>query len=104
LAREELGLDPNALGSPWLAAGSSFIAFVLGALIPVLPFLFTSGAAASAASAALSLLALFGVGALISIFTARGPIASGLRMLGIGLLASAITYWVGALLGVSVAG
>jgi VIT1/CCC1 family predicted Fe2+/Mn2+ transporter len=52
----------------------------------------------------LSCLALFGVGALISIFTARGPITSGLRMLGIGLLASAITYAVGWLLGVSIAG
>lgn len=104
LAREELGLDPNALGSPWLAAGSSFAAFVLGAAVPVLPYLLTSATVASVLSAALSLLSLFGVGALISIFTARGPIASGLRMLGIGVLASAITYGVGWLLGVSVAG
>jgi VIT1/CCC1 family predicted Fe2+/Mn2+ transporter len=52
----------------------------------------------------LSCLALFAVGALISIFTARGPLSSGARMLGIGLLASAITYFVGSLLGVSVAG
>jgi VIT1/CCC1 family predicted Fe2+/Mn2+ transporter len=51
-----------------------------------------------------SCLALFGVGALISIFTARGPMPSGLRMLGIGLLASVITYSVGWLLGVTVAG
>jgi VIT1/CCC1 family predicted Fe2+/Mn2+ transporter len=104
LAREELGLDPNALGSPWVAAGSSFVAFVIGASVPVFPYLFTSGTAASLASALFSLLALFGVGALISIFTARGPIATGLRMLGIGLLASAITYGVGWLLGVSMTG
>jgi VIT1/CCC1 family predicted Fe2+/Mn2+ transporter len=104
LAREELGLDPSQLGSPWTAAGSSFLAFVVGAFIPVLPYLFTSGSAAWAASGLLSCLALFGVGALISIFTARGPLASGLRMLGIGLLASAITYSVGWLLGVSVSG
>jgi VIT1/CCC1 family predicted Fe2+/Mn2+ transporter len=104
LAREELGLDPSQLGSPWAAAGSSFLAFVVGAFIPVSSYLFTSGKAAWAASSLLSCLALFGVGALISIFTARGPFASGLRMLGIGLLASAITYSVGWLLGVSVSG
>ena len=104
LAREELGLDPTSLGSPWVAAGSSFAAFVLGASVPVLPYLFTSGTAAWTSSALCSLAALFGVGALISIFTARGPVVSGLRMLGIGLLASAITYGVGWLLGVSVAG
>jgi VIT1/CCC1 family predicted Fe2+/Mn2+ transporter len=104
LAREELGLDPSQLGSPWAAAGSSFLAFVIGAFVPVLPYLFSAGATAWLASALLSCLALFGVGALISIFTARGPMLSGLRMLGIGLLASAITYSVGWLLGVSVTG
>jgi VIT1/CCC1 family predicted Fe2+/Mn2+ transporter len=104
LAREELGLDPTELGSPWIAAGSSFVAFIIGAFVPVLPYLFIQGTTAWIASGLLSCLALFGVGALISIFTARGPIVSGLRMLGIGLLASVITYSVGWLLGVSVAG
>jgi len=104
LAREELGLDPTELGSPWTAAGSSFFAFILGAFIPVLPYLFTQGTTAWLTSGVLSCLALFGVGALISIFTARGPVISGLRMLAIGLLASVITYSVGWLLGVSVAG
>jgi VIT1/CCC1 family predicted Fe2+/Mn2+ transporter len=104
LAREELGLDPSELGSPWMAALSSFLAFVVGALVPVIPYLFTSGTAAWVGSSLLSCLALFVVGAVISIFTARGPILSGLRMLGIGLLVSAITYTVGWLLGVSVTG
>ena len=104
LAREELGLDPSALGSPWAAAGSSFVAFVLGALVPVLPYVFTAGASAVSLSAVFSCLALFFIGALISIFTARGPLLSGARMLGIGLLASAITYGVGWLFGISVAG
>ena len=104
LAREELGLIPSELGSPWAAAGSSFLAFVIGALVPVLPYMFISGLSASIASTILSCFALFGVGAIISIFTARGPLISGLRMLGIGLCASAITYGVGWLLGVSVAG
>jgi VIT1/CCC1 family predicted Fe2+/Mn2+ transporter len=104
LAREELGLDPSQLGSPWVAAGSSFVAFILGAIVPVLPYLFTAGTTAWTLSGLLSCLALFSVGALISIFTARGPLVSGLRMLAIGLFASAITYSVGWLLGVSVAG
>jgi VIT1/CCC1 family predicted Fe2+/Mn2+ transporter len=104
LAREELGLDPSQLGSPWSAAASSFVAFIVGALVPVLPYLFVAGQGAWIASALLSCLALFGVGALLSIFTARGPLLSGLRMLVIGLLASGITYLVGWLLGVSVAG
>ena len=104
LAREELGLDPSALGSPWVAAFSSFSAFVIGALFPVIPYLFISGTAAWGASALLSCLALFIVGAVISIFTARGPIRSGLRMLGIGLLASGVTFGAGWLFGVTVAG
>jgi vacuolar iron transporter family protein len=104
LAREELGLDPSELGSPWMAAVSSFLAFVMGALVPVIPYLFTSGPSAWLASVLVSGLALFAVGAVISIFTAAGPILSGLRMLGIGLLASAVTFGVGRLLGVSMAG
>lgn len=102
LAREELGLDPAGLGSPWTAAMSSFVAFVLGAFVPVAPYLLTSGTKAWIASASLSFCALFSVGAVLSIFTARGPLPSGARMLAIGLLVSAITYSVGWLLGVSV--
>jgi VIT1/CCC1 family predicted Fe2+/Mn2+ transporter len=104
LAREELGLDPAGLGSPWTAAGSSFFAFVIGAFVPLAPYLFTSGIPARFTSAGLSFLALFGVGATISIFTARGPLRSGLRMVGIGLIVSMITYFVGWAFGVSVAG
>ncbi|HEY1234814.1 MAG TPA: VIT1/CCC1 transporter family protein [Candidatus Binatia bacterium] len=104
LAREELGLDPTGLGSPWTAAMSSFIAFVLGAFVPVAPYLLTSGTKAWIGSALLSFCALFSVGAVLSIFTSRGPLRSGARMLGIGFLVSAITYSVGWLLGVSVSG
>jgi VIT1/CCC1 family predicted Fe2+/Mn2+ transporter len=103
LAREELGLDPSELGSPWGAAASSFFAFVTGAIIPVLPYLLTSGRDALVASAVLSCLALFGIGAVLSAFTARGVLSSATRMLGIGLVASTITYGIGWLLGVSVA-
>lgn len=101
LAREELGLDPSELGSPWVAALSSFVSFVVGAFIPVLPYLLSGGATAVLLSAALSFAALFGVGALVSIFTARGPLVSGGRMVAIGVLVSAITYGVGWLFGVS---
>jgi VIT1/CCC1 family predicted Fe2+/Mn2+ transporter len=104
LAREELGLDPSELGSPWGAAASSFLSFAIGAVVPVLPFLAFSGRTAFAASAAASGLALLGVGALLSIFTARGPLPSGLRMLGIGLVAALVTFSIGRWLGVSVAG
>lgn len=104
LAREELGLNPSELGSPWTAALSSFFAFVIGAFVPVAPYLISSGMIGWSASALLSSLALFAVGALLSIFTARGPLVSGARMLCIGLIVSAITYSVGWLLGVSVAG
>ena len=104
LAREELGLDPSGLGSPWTAAMSSFFAFVAGAFVPVAPYLLTSGTKAWIASALLSFCALFSVGAVLSIFTARGPLRSGARMLAIGLLVSAITYSVGWLFGISVGG
>jgi VIT1/CCC1 family predicted Fe2+/Mn2+ transporter len=101
LVREELGLDPSELGSPWVAALSSFFSFVIGALIPVIPYLLMTGQGAWVVSAGLSFAALFGVGALVSVFTARGPLVSGGRMVGIGMLVSAITYGVGWLLGVS---
>lgn len=104
LAREELGLDPSGLGSPWTAAMSSFFAFVAGAFVPVAPYLLTSGTKAWIASGLLSFCALFSVGAVLSIFTARGPLRSGARMLAIGLLVSAITYSVGWLFGISVGG
>jgi VIT1/CCC1 family predicted Fe2+/Mn2+ transporter len=104
LAREELGLDPESLGSPWTAAFSSFIAFAIGAVIPVLPYVLIQSANALLVSAIVCGASLFVVGALISIFTGRNMAYSGLRMVGIGALAAAVTFAVGRLLGVSVAG
>jgi vacuolar iron transporter family protein len=102
-AREELGLDPDeGLGSPEAAAGASFVMFSIGAFVPLVPFLFGSGAAAVAISAGLSAAALFGVGAAMSYLTGRSPLLSGLRMLLIGAAAAAITYLVGTLLNASV--
>lgn len=100
LAREELGLNPDDLGSPWGAARSSFLAFVSGAIIPLAPFLVLSGSRASAVSAVVSALGLFGVGAAMSLFTGRHPVPSGLRMVGIGSVAVLVTYAIGALIGV----
>jgi VIT1/CCC1 family predicted Fe2+/Mn2+ transporter len=102
LAREELGLDPTTLGSPWVAAGSSFAAFALGAVLPVIPFLFGSGTAATVVAAVLSMLALFGVGAATSIFTGRHAGRSGLRMATIGGVVAAVTFGIGTLVGQAV--
>ena len=102
-AREELGIDMKAgLGSPWAAAGSSFVMFSIGALVPLLPFLITSGKTAIVESASLSAVTLFGVGGAMTILTGRGVLLSGARMLGIGAVAAAITYGVGSLVGVAV--
>jgi VIT1/CCC1 family predicted Fe2+/Mn2+ transporter len=103
-AREELGLDPDELGSPWGAATSSFLTFSLGAVIPLLPFLVGTGNAAILAAIAASGVALFTVGGSMSVLTGRSWIASGGRMLLIGGSLAAITYGVGHLLHVSTAG
>lgn len=105
LTREELGIDPDDLGgSPWLAAGTSFVVFSLGALIPVLPFLLLEGQIAVFACALFSAGGLFLIGALVTLFTGRGLLASGLRQVAFGLGAAAVTYGLGHWLGVSVAG
>jgi VIT1/CCC1 family predicted Fe2+/Mn2+ transporter len=101
-AREELGLDPHAgLGSPWAAAGSSFVTFAGGALVPLAPFVVASGTAAILASAGLTLVALFAIGGGMSILTGRGFVISALRMMLIGGLAGGITFVVGKLLDAS---
>jgi vacuolar iron transporter family protein len=105
MAREELGIDPSDLGgSPWVAAGASFLLFSAGALIPVLPFLFTSGGTAVLASIAVSTLGLFALGAGITLFTARPAFRSGMRSVLFGLVAAAGTWLIGRLIGVTVAG
>lgn len=101
LAREELGLNPDELGSPWGAAGASFLSFAVGALVPLAPFLVLSGPAALGASVGIAAAALFAVGATISLFTGRSALRDGLRMLAIGAAAGAVTYAAGSLLGVS---
>jgi len=102
-AREELGLNPEQLGSPWGAAISSFVAFAVGALVPLVPFLFGSGTAAVIAAVCGSAIALFAVGATMSILTGRRAVYSGARMLVVGAIAATITFGVGRLLHVSTA-
>jgi VIT1/CCC1 family predicted Fe2+/Mn2+ transporter len=102
LAREELGIDPAELGgSARTAALVSFFLFTSGALVPVLPYLLASGRAAFATSVALSGLALFGIGAAITLFTGRSAWRSGGRQLLLGLAAAGLTYAVGSVLGVA---
>jgi VIT1/CCC1 family predicted Fe2+/Mn2+ transporter len=101
LAREELGLNPDELGSPWGAATSSFLSFAAGALVPLAPFLALNDHTALATSIALTAAALFAVGATISLFTGRSALRDGSRMLAIGGVAGALTYAIGRLLGVS---
>jgi len=105
LVREELGIDPNELGgSPWAAAGSSFLLFTLGAIFPVAPYFVLAGLPAVIASLALSGFALLLIGAATSFFTGRGMSFSALRQLAIGYLAAAVTYGIGRAIGVAVTG
>ena len=100
LVREELGIDSRELGgSAWGAAGTSFLLFSLGAIFPVLGYVFASGKAALFVSLASSALALAAIGAGTSLFTGRGAIFSALRQLLIGLAAAGVTYGAGALVG-----
>lgn len=99
-AREELGVDPDDLPSPRVAAVSSFAFFTGGALLPLLPYLLH--ASTLLISLVLAVIGLFGAGAVTSRFTDRGWIYSGLRQLVLGGLAAAVTFGIGALLGTSI--
>jgi len=101
LVREELGLNPDELGSPWGAALFSFLAFAAGALVPLLSFLVLDARLALGGSIVLTALALFGVGAALSLFTGRQAGKGGLRMLLIGGVAGVLTWSIGRLLGVA---
>jgi vacuolar iron transporter family protein len=102
MAREELGLNPEELGSPLRVAVSSSTSFATGAVVPVIPWLLAAGTAAFVASIIVSALALFLVGAGISLLTGRSAFRSGLRQLLVGGAAAAATFGIGRLIGVSV--
>ena len=102
MVREELGLNLQNLGSPWLAAISSLLAFALGALIPIIPILFSSGNISIILSAIFSSLALFIVGGIVSVASGKNIFVGAARMLLAGTLAATFTYGVGYLLGISI--
>jgi vacuolar iron transporter family protein len=102
LVREELGINPEDLkGSAREAALSSFVLFAVGAVIPVLPFMFTTGTTAVVISVIGSAIGLFAIGAAITLFTARNVWFSGFRQVFFGLSAAAVTFGIGKLIGVS---
>ena len=102
LAREELGLNPSELGSPFQAAFSSFICFSIGAAIPIFPFLFLRQDLANLSSFGVSLLMLFVIGVLVSFLTGKSPLKNGFRMCFLGLLAGTTPYFIGKLIGISI--
>jgi VIT1/CCC1 family predicted Fe2+/Mn2+ transporter len=102
-ARAELGIDPGKLASPARAAISSILAFLVGALLPVIPWLFSfSGDAPTIASLAIAVVAAGFVGAGIGRLAARSIPRSALRQMLIVIGACAVTYAIGKLVGVSV--
>jgi len=102
LVREELGLDPKDLGgNPWSAAATSFALFSIGAVFPVAPFLWARGTLAVALSIASGATALCAIGLLTSLFNGRSAWFSALRQTVFGCAAAAVTYGIGAALGVT---
>lgn len=105
LIKEELGINPEELkSSAWEAAITSFILFAIGAIIPLAPFFWGGGYAAILASAGFSTLGLFLIGSAITLFTGKSIWFSGMRQVIFGLMAAAITFGIGKLIGVSIAG
>jgi VIT1/CCC1 family predicted Fe2+/Mn2+ transporter len=95
LIREELGLDPDDLGSPMGAAVASFALFSVGAIVPIVPFLLTKGTPAVVAAGTLAGLVLAGVGGFVGFLAGTGVVRSALRMVGLAALAAGITWLVG---------
>jgi vacuolar iron transporter family protein len=103
LAREELGLNPDDLGSPWKAATASFLAFAVGAAVPLLPFVIPNDNAL-ATTIVLTSIALFGIGMALSLFTGRDALRGAIRMVAIGGGAGLVSYFLGKALGVAIGG
>lgn len=100
LVKEELGINPDELkGSPMQAAISSFVLFSIGAIIPVIPFFFTSDMPAVLLSAIFSGFGLFFIGSVITLFTGKSVWYSGFRQLLVGMAAAAVTFGIGTLIG-----
>jgi VIT1/CCC1 family predicted Fe2+/Mn2+ transporter len=102
LAREELGLDPDNLGSPVGAMVASFLSFSIGAFIPLFPFLFANNTESLLTSIVITGMTLFLIGSILSLFTNRNPLLQGLRMLFVGAIAGTFTFFIGKLFGIVV--
>ncbi|HVB01818.1 MAG TPA: VIT1/CCC1 transporter family protein [Acidimicrobiales bacterium] len=101
-AREELGIDPDSLGSPIRAALASFFTFAFGAFIPLIPFLSGSGSFRMVMiSISLTVATALGIGAGLSIFTLRTRFFSAMRSLLICAVAGGVTYVIGSLIGIA---
>lgn len=100
-AREELGISPGSLGSPWRAASASFASFALGALIPLVSWLVASGWAAVVSSACLAAIAAIAIGVLVAKFTHRSLLRTALRQLGVSCLAAGVSFAIGTGVGMS---
>jgi VIT1/CCC1 family predicted Fe2+/Mn2+ transporter len=98
-AREELGLRPGKTGSPWQAAGSSFVTFSIGAVIPLLPWFFLTGLTAALLSIVLGAVSVLAVGWTVAIFTGRSRVRSALRQLAFATVAAGVAFGVGHLVG-----
>jgi len=101
LSKEKLGVDPAELGSPWGAAWSSFLAFTVGAIFPVVPFIFAGGTTAVLVAAAAASVALLIVGGAMAAFTGNSVARGGIRMFVVGMVAAAVTFGIGSAVGVA---
>ena len=105
LAREELNVDPSELGgSAWQAALTSFFLFSIGAIIPIIPYIFLTGSAGIAVSMIFSAVGLFVIGAAITLFTGRSVVYSGFRQVLFGMAAAGVTFGIGHLIGARLGG
>ncbi len=100
-AREELGINPTELGSPIVAALSSFATFALGAVLPLIPWLVSHGNGALVASIVIGAVAAVAVGTLLGVLTGRSPLKAAARQLAVAALAAAVTYGIGRAVGAS---
>jgi VIT1/CCC1 family predicted Fe2+/Mn2+ transporter len=99
-SREELGVNPDSIGSPRAAAASSFVSFAVGAIVPLVPWFIASGTAAVLASIILGAVASLAVGVLVAVFTGRSRVRTALRQLAIATVVAAVTFGIGSAVGV----
>jgi VIT1/CCC1 family predicted Fe2+/Mn2+ transporter len=95
MVREELGINLNDIGSPWKAALSSFLLFSVGAIIPVIPFLFGTSTTHVLFAGGLCAIGLFALGSLVTLLTGQSILKSGFRQMTIGVSIASVTFAIG---------